>query len=204
MLGISCAIMPNTFYFQYFHSRELAWTAVVAAYVLMVLSRVTCFTSTFVLLNNAADASIRGSANGLAQTMGSVAGMLGPLVGSILFAWSLNNSLSWPLNFHFIWILLTIICLIGNRVATYVPTDAPTSSNATHAQLPTDDDTEKKFGDSELTSVLSVNDDDDEVSDLSDDELFVLQNLIEDDTDDPSIDAMQRLSLSVSSKSSSL
>ena len=49
------------------------------------------FTATFLAINNASDDDNRGASNGLAMLIGSVSKGLGPIVASILFAWSINN-----------------------------------------------------------------------------------------------------------------
>ncbi len=61
-------------------------------------------------------------ASGIGQATASFARIVGPVPGGMLFAWSERNRLllmlntsshsqgRWPLNYHFVWIVLTLLC----------------------------------------------------------------------------------------------
>jgi MFS family permease len=84
--------------------------------VLMVLSSgsrccaVVAFSSVFVLTNNSVGASQRGAVNGLSMTLGGVAKAVGPLAGSVIFAWSINNGVHRP-PFNFMCIFIITLCI---------------------------------------------------------------------------------------------
>jgi hypothetical protein len=58
---------------------------------LRLCGQVTAFTSIAIICNNSAAWQVRGAMNGITMSMGSVAKMLGPSIGSVLFAWSSNS-----------------------------------------------------------------------------------------------------------------
>ena len=67
------------------------------------------FTATFLAINNASDDGNRGASNGLAMLIGSVSKGLGPIVASVLFAWSINNDNVFPFDHHFIFFVISIL-----------------------------------------------------------------------------------------------
>ena len=67
------------------------------------------FTATFLAINNASDDDNRGASNGLAMLIGSVSKGLGPIVASILFAWSINNDSTFPFDHHFIFFVISTL-----------------------------------------------------------------------------------------------
>jgi len=75
----------------------------------MVIGRVSAFTCFFIFISNSCETAVRGTVNGIGQTLVAVGRMLGPTIGSLVFAWSMNNGLTWPLDFHLTWYLLAII-----------------------------------------------------------------------------------------------
>ena len=112
-VGVFCALMPLTFHLNAVEgSGWLSWVGLVACFVAMVLCRVTSFTCCFVLLNNACTPAIKASANGLAQSAASMAQIVGPVVGGMLFAWSVGVG-KWPVDFGLIWIVQAAVCAVG-------------------------------------------------------------------------------------------
>merc|ERR1712032_1314582 len=51
----------------------------------------TCFTSAFVILNNAVPIQSRGRLNGVLVSVVSVFKAIGPALGAVLFAWSVSE-----------------------------------------------------------------------------------------------------------------
>lgn len=58
---------------------------------LRLCGQVTAFTSIAIICNNSSEREVRGAMNGLTMSMGSIAKMVGPVVGSVMFAWSSNS-----------------------------------------------------------------------------------------------------------------
>ena len=89
---------------------------ITAAVVLCTLLRciqmclVMCmFTATFLAINNASNDDNRGASNGLAMLIGSVSKGLGPIMASVLFAWSINNDNVFPFDHHFIFFVISAL-----------------------------------------------------------------------------------------------
>mmetsp|Transcript_25242 Transcript_25242/g.37200 ORF Transcript_25242/g.37200 Transcript_25242/m.37200 type:complete len:171 (+) Transcript_25242:2-514(+) len=91
------------------------------------MSYVLAFTSLFLLINRSVPTDQRASVNGLAMTVGSVSKAIGPIAGSILYAWSIHNGLRDvpPLNYMFVFAL----CLLLSLVTFLLPIGSPVSKS---------------------------------------------------------------------------
>ena len=76
---------------------------------IQVVLDMSIFTSSFMLINNSCDGAQRGSVNGLAMTLASVTKAIGPIIFSVLFAWSVTNGLSFPLSHHLTFFIIAIL-----------------------------------------------------------------------------------------------
>lgn len=70
------------------------------------------FTSAFILINDSAKPGQLGKVNGIAQASASLARAFGPAVGDVLWAWSIQNNLSFPLNHVAVFVILIILTII--------------------------------------------------------------------------------------------
>lgn len=70
------------------------------------------FTCTFLLINASVASKLRGSVNGLAMTFGSIAKALGPSIGSILFAASIQSSIPLPLSYLLVFLISLTISIL--------------------------------------------------------------------------------------------
>lgn len=66
-----------------------------------------CFTTSMVLINNSCLPEQKSKGNGIGQTMAGIARSIGPLVGSNLLAWSLNNTIGGIFNERFTFMVLS-------------------------------------------------------------------------------------------------
>lgn len=64
------------------------------------------------VLNDSVDAGRRGVLNGLLTTISSIFQALGPTVGGIFVAWSMNNGLGFPFNHYFVSTSCAVLCFI--------------------------------------------------------------------------------------------
>ncbi|XP_065901214.1 uncharacterized protein [Dysidea avara] len=87
------------------------WLTVSMIMIIMVIGRLTSFTSVFVLVGNSALPATRGTVNGIGQSLVAIGRSTGPLIGAPLFAWSEGNGHGWPLNHHFMFDLTTLIAI---------------------------------------------------------------------------------------------
>jgi len=92
------------------HPRWVVWPVFICAIAVTMCSRIGAFTCISVMVSNSCTKSVRGSINGVAQAASSAGRMLGPTVAGAIFAWSMNNGLPFPFNFHLIFIVLTLVC----------------------------------------------------------------------------------------------
>jgi len=67
------------------------------------------FTSISLLLNDTVESDKRASMNGFSMAIGSLSKSIGPFLGAILLAWSINGNLPFPLDFHLMFVLISII-----------------------------------------------------------------------------------------------
>lgn len=73
---------------------------------------VVSFNSLFILTNNSVSAKVRGKANGISLSLASICKMLGPITGSIVFAWSIDPLTDFTfVDFKFAFILGTAVLL---------------------------------------------------------------------------------------------
>jgi hypothetical protein len=99
--------------FIYHHSNS----ALITIFILIATGGKCCavvaFSSVFLLINDSVDSDERGALNGLSVTLAGISKALGPMLGSILFAWSISNGLPFPCNYAFVFLLNTIIGIAG-------------------------------------------------------------------------------------------
>ena len=63
-------------------------------------------------INNSIDASRRGEVNGLATTISSIGTAAGPIVCSVLFAFSIAAERPFPFDVHLVWYTAAILRLV--------------------------------------------------------------------------------------------
>jgi hypothetical protein len=90
----------------------ILWTSLI-----LVIAVKTCcggfsFSSIFVLVSNCAPGSQAGAANGLNQSSAALARAVGPAIGGALFAWSNENGLPFPLDYHLVFNMLSLISFV--------------------------------------------------------------------------------------------
>ena len=85
------------------------------------MSTCMAFTCTFLIINASVPSHLRGSANGLAMTFGSIAKAMGPSIGSIIYAASIHSEI--PLPFSYL-----LVFLINGFIAALTLLLLPTSS----------------------------------------------------------------------------
>jgi hypothetical protein len=91
--------------------------ALIAVFILIATGGKCCavvaFSSVFLLINDSVGPNERGAVNGLSVTLAGLSKAFGPMIGSILFAWSISNGLSFPLNYAFVFLLNAAIGIAG-------------------------------------------------------------------------------------------
>ncbi|TPX48499.1 hypothetical protein CcCBS67573_g10201 [Chytriomyces confervae] len=62
----------------------------------------------FIIINNSAADGNLGLVNGVAQTSAAFVRSIGPVLGGIMWAWSITNGRSFPFNYWFVFVLLAV------------------------------------------------------------------------------------------------
>jgi hypothetical protein len=99
----------------------LLWTFVVLNRLVRGFVGQLYFGCSMAFINNSVIKEHLGAVNGMGQTLVSLARTAGPFLSANLFAWSASNGLSWPLNQHFVYIVVVIMCLGGALEAYLLP-----------------------------------------------------------------------------------
>ncbi|KAJ3302275.1 hypothetical protein HDV03_005214, partial [Kappamyces sp. JEL0829] len=101
----------------------LLWMVIALAQILRACAGVQAMTSTFLMISNSITSESRGSLNGIGQTMGSLGRLIGPVWCGVLFSWSLENHLGFPLDYHFVFLLSSVILLSIFFISLLMPAD---------------------------------------------------------------------------------
>lgn len=116
--GIALILLPYTSLLAY-QPKYILWPAFIGVCSLAVCARMGAFTCIFVLLSNSCNKDVRASINGIGQSASSAGRMLGPTFAGAIFSWSLNNGQPYPLNYHFLFLILTVCCATSYVGAMY-------------------------------------------------------------------------------------
>ncbi|KAJ3216068.1 hypothetical protein HDU67_009948 [Dinochytrium kinnereticum] len=79
------------------------------------------FTSVMIMINNAAGKANLGIVNGIGQTTAAFVRSIGPALGGIMWAWSLNNHLAFPLNYWFVFFILSLLAIATALQSRFIP-----------------------------------------------------------------------------------
>jgi len=122
MVGVFSFLLPFTYYVR--SSAPLVWTCLVGGFILLVMHRSSAFTTCFVMLNNVCTDEQKASANGLAMSVASAAGIVSPVIGGSLLAWSIDAGLVWPLDHSLMWVFCSVVSWIGVWLVGRMPLSA--------------------------------------------------------------------------------
>ena len=99
------------------------WVFIGLAQVLRACAGVQAFTAVFLMVSNSITAESRGSLNGIGQTLGSLGRMGGPVFAGILFSWSLENGLSFPFDYHLVFLILGFLVFCTFLLSLFLSRD---------------------------------------------------------------------------------
>ncbi|KAJ9059611.1 hypothetical protein DSO57_1000570 [Entomophthora muscae] len=99
---------------------DSVFLAVTIAYGCRTCCGVTAFTSYNILLPETCSSRILGKVNGISQSLGSLARAIGPFLCGFVWAWSLGNGLSFPFDYHFMFIVISSMCLVTFCIVTQI------------------------------------------------------------------------------------
>lgn len=91
------------------------------------------FSANALVLNNCVEKEKRASLNGLNMAVGSFSKTVGPTLGTWLFAWSINNGMGFPLDFRFVFIIISVVGVI----TALIPLPSSRAANPSMVELAT-------------------------------------------------------------------
>ncbi|KAH3765945.1 transporter, major facilitator family protein [Pelomyxa schiedti] len=97
------------------------WVVLIALCAVQQYAVQLNFTPIFTLISNSVDAVRSGKVNGIGQTVASIGRCVGPLSATVLFAWTLENGLGFPLDYRFSFIVTASIPLISLLLTIRLP-----------------------------------------------------------------------------------
>jgi len=97
----------------------LMWLSMILPLIPRVMVYATMFTCSIILVSNSAKPNQRGSVNGVAQSVASFVRALGPLLGGLVWTWSV--SISFSLHNHIPYVIVTLICIANCVIAWQLP-----------------------------------------------------------------------------------
>jgi MFS family permease len=151
----SLALMPHVSTLAQHTDTVAMWIVLTLLSAIRNVTVTACFTSIMLIINNSVTADYRGSVNGLAMQVGSLAKASGPALAGAIFAWSLTNDIGYPFDAHLIYYIIAI-GTIGVYIASLalpVELDQPPHEpgvrvrvTLTHTDTDTDTDSDVEQG----------------------------------------------------------
>lgn len=108
-------------HFGYTGGQVALWAFTFVHHCLRVGLHAFAFTSIMVSINNSVSKKSLSLVNGIAQSLASLTRAVGPVLCGLIWQYSLKNGLGYPLNYHFVFIVLSALTLVGYFVATRIP-----------------------------------------------------------------------------------
>lgn len=124
MVGVFSMIMPNVYYLVN-TSMIAVWIGLLSCFILLVMHRSSAFTSIFALLSNVCTNEQKAAANGTSMSLAALAGVIGPIVGGSVLAWSIErDNPTYPFDFSALWVLMALLSWIAAVLAHQLPESA--------------------------------------------------------------------------------
>ena len=119
--GVMIILLPMVSFISQYNIPLLSGVVIWFSLSILTVTGQWILISLFVLINNSCYTNDRGVVNGIGQSFASFARFLGPSSGGNMFAWSENNNLPWPLNYHFVFILIGIMSILNAIISYTLP-----------------------------------------------------------------------------------
>jgi len=111
-----------SFYSGIADNRTLLWPLLCAPFISIQTFTVGVYVGVFELISNSTVKERLGAANGVGQTFAALARVTGPLLGSFVIAWSENNRLAAPFDYHFLFVVvLPVLCVGSVCLSCFLP-----------------------------------------------------------------------------------
>jgi hypothetical protein len=89
------------------------YSAVVIILLFVKLCDSMTFASLGTIINQTVDSSQRGLVNGLTMTLAGLGQTTGAILAATGYAWSINSDMHFPFDSHFMFFILTSICILN-------------------------------------------------------------------------------------------
>lgn len=123
MVGVFSMIMPNVYYLN--DSTIAVWIGLLSVFIALVMHRSSAFTTIFALVSNVCTNEQKAAANGVSMSFAALAGVIGPVVGGSVLAWSIEReNPSYPLDFSALWVLMAFLSWMAALLAHQLPESA--------------------------------------------------------------------------------
>ncbi|OZJ03734.1 hypothetical protein BZG36_04148 [Bifiguratus adelaidae] len=96
------------------------WLTVLNLTVRFCLTTIS-YTAVMLMVNNSAPPEMLGTVNGIGQTSVSFVRAIGPALGGSIWSWSLTNSLPFPFDNYFIFLVMSVLTTVGYLLSLRVP-----------------------------------------------------------------------------------
>lgn len=109
-----CICIPNFIAISFMNNLSGAWlwTGLIVCYVIFAAVQGSVLTSIGIAVNNSVTRGYLGAANGIAQASVSLFRAIGPAAFGIIYGWSTNNGLGYPLDSHLLFLLVSLLGVI--------------------------------------------------------------------------------------------
>lgn len=120
VMAICSVLIPQTS--AWFSAQSwVIWIPLVLVVLVRASATQLAFTASMRLVNNSARPDSKGLINGFAQSFASLLRSVGPFIGTSVFAWSLTNGLTWPLDHRFVFYIVAGMTVVVMTVALLLP-----------------------------------------------------------------------------------
>ncbi|KAL2916902.1 hypothetical protein HK105_203690 [Polyrhizophydium stewartii] len=96
------------------------WACLLVLMAMRYTAGVTSFTSVMIMITNSAPRGKLGIVNGIGQTCAAFVRSVGPALGGMLWAWSSQSGLGFPLDSRFMFVLMGVLASVSSLHAWFV------------------------------------------------------------------------------------
>ncbi|KAI3651429.1 hypothetical protein MP228_003700 [Amoeboaphelidium protococcarum] len=102
----------------------MLWSLTAAHHMVRVAAGSFSFTTIMVMINNSATLGSLGLINGISQSLASLVRAIGPVLGGIMYQYSLKSGMSYPLNHHLVFVTLSLLSILAWIQSMFIPPSA--------------------------------------------------------------------------------
>ncbi|CAG8459976.1 20624_t:CDS:2 [Dentiscutata erythropus] len=122
-IGLNYLLFPlvnNIKTWNHSEKDNIAWLFLLFVTSIRILLNIFLHSSIAIFINNSVRSNSLGKVNGIAQTAVAITRSIGPLLGGLMWTWSLSNNLDFPFDGYFSFIVLSILSILGGMHARII------------------------------------------------------------------------------------